>query len=1010
MNRENEAWKSIYGTTGGEFDERSSDALVLRAIQESRGEKAREVVASQESVEEFQEHPEKIGDLVKELINLRGDKDVASGQERFSNIKTEGEWNKELRTHVGADGLPRDWAHLTGFLKKNPDRIADVLKEINDLRESANKDNKPEDVNYKPEQAHYNVYDEDSGMTDAVFERYVNKKQEAQEGALQPVEGIGLDQNDDGLLVPDGIYDSIESYEEEKGAKRNQPNPNVVHAEPPRALSEAQPPIQSEETPLMEAQPVLPPAQGEQVGGSGNLIIEFSPRDPKPGEDGNNNPDNTTRVSSEQEPSIDGEKTDGEETRPTPEEENEINIQLEALEKKLDEKDKEKLRALEKELGGLRPELAELYAKNRRFFVGAKTRRRFNEAKQRYSAILDDYLRLKSEATFKEKQAKVEITDEKMNEARDKVSKQLQDFIANHPNASQEEINAEKEHLEKGAARELLETDRIKGEVNAAFLSEYTKQQDALETETIRKIDDGTVFRRAVSKIITNKKLKTVLAVAGGAAVIAATAGIATGAVAVSYGLTATGAAMGAGRGALSGAIMSRQDSKNSAVRGFMSEEERKAQLENISVSDEGSVDTKNVANFLLASYSAANTADHKSNVKRTLISTGLGAIIGAAMSGVHFSSEHVVGQHTEHEWGQTGTEQVTESRLGVDIDSVNHKAGTGIEKLYYEMGGKGDFYSSGAKDIFLEAGRNNGLTYGKSGWTFPGPVGEWTSSNAQAMVREAAEELAKQGLLPMNEVTTGATRAVYGWVPHLVDDIAEDVVRNKIFGAIVQGGAMVGAGLAGGAISSRPNRRSAAVSLNRQSENASPNRSPDDYHASVDQLFETDEERSQRDSSIVERDANAPEQEPRIPEAEARRLLDEARRAREDAEASERAIEEAIDAENRNLRANIKDVEDRIVQRTPEFFQARGIFPSSAMLSVLTEEGSGNASERQTEFQNLWNTLDDNTKSSIRDYFRQLSMTESERGATFGRGRDFRAFVESQPVEGGNSEMPAAA
>ena len=44
MNRENEAWKSIYGTTGGEFDERSSDALVLRAIQESRGEKTNEAV------------------------------------------------------------------------------------------------------------------------------------------------------------------------------------------------------------------------------------------------------------------------------------------------------------------------------------------------------------------------------------------------------------------------------------------------------------------------------------------------------------------------------------------------------------------------------------------------------------------------------------------------------------------------------------------------------------------------------------------------------------------------------------------------------------------------------------------------------------------------------------------------------------------------------------------------------------------------------------------------------
>ena len=50
--------------------------------------------------------------------------------------------------------------------------------------------------------------------------------------------------------------------------------------------------------------------------------------------------------------------------------------------------------------------------------------------------------------------------------------------------------------------------------------------------------------------------------------------GIAAGTMSVGLSYTAGGVALGAGKGALMGGLMSRQNSKNSAVRGFVSEEE----------------------------------------------------------------------------------------------------------------------------------------------------------------------------------------------------------------------------------------------------------------------------------------------------------------------------------------------------------------------------------------------------------------------------------------------------
>lgn len=43
-------------------------------------------------------------------------------------------WDKEQRAYIGEDGLPRDWAHLVGYLKKNPDAIKTATETLQSLQ------------------------------------------------------------------------------------------------------------------------------------------------------------------------------------------------------------------------------------------------------------------------------------------------------------------------------------------------------------------------------------------------------------------------------------------------------------------------------------------------------------------------------------------------------------------------------------------------------------------------------------------------------------------------------------------------------------------------------------------------------------------------------------------------------------------------------------------------------------------------------------------------------------
>ena len=75
-----------------------------------------------DSVKYYQENPSEISALVTELIDCRGTDSV-----------NQGTWDKEKRAYVGPDGMPRDWAHLVGYLKRNPGALAPVIEECKKL-------------------------------------------------------------------------------------------------------------------------------------------------------------------------------------------------------------------------------------------------------------------------------------------------------------------------------------------------------------------------------------------------------------------------------------------------------------------------------------------------------------------------------------------------------------------------------------------------------------------------------------------------------------------------------------------------------------------------------------------------------------------------------------------------------------------------------------------------------------------------------------------------------------
>ncbi len=464
-------------------------------------------------------------------------------------------------------------------------------------------------------------------------------------------------------------------------------------------------------------------------------------------------------------------------------------IQLDEINEKIEQIDKDKIKKLEEDLKELlygsdeEIGLAELYARNRRLVVGKANKARFKEVQGKYGKLLDEYLQLKAEQNHTKltSEAMSQVNsgiESKINEIKTKLTEFAGGDLEN-TEKTQEEIDAEKQRLIDEANQALTEEygelmNAVKSKVNAGFIKDLIENQLKMEDATIDALDNGTVCRKIVHKVINNKAVKGVLMAAGIAGLAVTGVGVATGAVAVGIGFTASGVAAGAAKGAGSGLLMSRQDSKNSNIRGFSerNEAELEKRLEGIDVlQKDGQTDgVKNVAGWIMNQYNESNRSDRSSNIKKTAIATGLGAIIGGAMSGVHFNTV-------------TETPQTTEEIVGYEPDQIRpqitevvHKQGTGMNELFREMGGQGDLPT----DILNELSEEFGLELGKSGWTYPGSVSEWPAVN-QAMFESLTNKCIARGLIP---TVTIPGQAIY----NTVTDLATDTVPSQFHNFIVRG------------------------------------------------------------------------------------------------------------------------------------------------------------------------------------------------------------------------------
>ena len=624
----------------------------------------------------------------------------------------------------------------------------------------------------------------------------------------------------------------------------------------------------------------------------------------------------------------------------------------EAIEKERIKERERRINELEAELDSMRPNLAELYARNRRLFVGAKNRAQFRNAISTYEERLDELARLKARDTYeagqRENSSKLAS---RIEELRTENEKKLAAFM-NDENANRTSDDEAQERERLATESEALLRDEaaaneqeLKTKVNAEFLANYLSEQNKLEDATIDKLDNGSVFRKFVDKVLNNQYLKGTLIAAGAAGLVVTgvglAAGLAAGTMTVGLGYTAGGLVTGAAKGALAGGIMSRQNSKNSAVRGFATTNELQSRIEAIDATAEDA-NTENVASWLMAQYSKANIADRSSNIKRSLISAGLGAALGAVMSGVQINNVESTVESYQKPLGHEPTE------IKIDkFDEVNIPKGHGAYDTFTQMGGDPNNLQK-ALDIMYDVDARYGLVPGSNGevagfngavgnfaHTYPGKISDWPDV-AQSYIKEVADEWARQGLIPYTK--TGG-EPIYDSMANAVTNF----IPNAFMNFLTRATTTVGAGVLGNAIGGARQR---AI----ETESTITEQQPTEQQTEI-----TEESATQPDTKINETNENGDVDTP------------------ENIESSPQEPTDGL----RNL-----------VLNNPAYF---GGDEGVALLTGTETEPD------ESRFQNYWDSLDDAQKVYVRSIISGIQNSSPE-GEDPAWGKAFRTWLLSQP------------
>ena len=510
-------------------------------------------------------------------------------------------------------------------------------------------------------------------------------------------------------------------------------------------------------------------------------------------------------------------------------------IEIDVTRHEFEEIDHENLEKVEKDLAKMRPHLAELYARNRRLFVGGNNRAEFEELRGKYGELMNEYARLKAKEVFESgKRDLAERLEQKLEALKTEIEEKLTKFATGK---TQEEIEAERIRLVKEATVEAqdwydAEYTKLKTDVNVEFLEALSQQTRELDKETVDALDNGSACRKFVSKVINNKYLKGALAIAGTVGLVATgigiAGGLASGTMAVALGYTAAGTAMGAAKGGASAFLMSRQDSKVSNVRGFASREDIATQIGDMDITSKDA-DTRNVAGWIMDQYKDVNKQDRSSNIKRSAVATGLGALLGAAVSGVHINDV------IQQQGGKTiiGYTPISYEPQ-YDSSYVNVSPNHGFLQIFKQVGG--DPTNQAQWDIAFRSTQRIAQKYGvisdmNKGLISPTGIPEllpgrpttWDATS-QRLLHDIIDDWAASGVIPRKMV---GGNPIWGPSTSATTTMVKNSIMNFLLNATAyMTAANIGGGI-GGAFRKSPNQPTAEESApsTSGSQGANPNR-----------------------------------------------------------------------------------------------------------------------------------------------------------------------------------------
>lgn len=558
-------------------------------------------------------------------------------------------------------------------------------------------------------------------------------------------------------------------------------------------------------------------------------------------------------------------------------------IKLNEIDKKIEEVELKRIEDLEKELKDLLPDLAELYARNRRLIVGRENKDKFKEIQGKYGKLLDEYLELKAKhnnATHMKKA--FEEIDSSAEAHINDIKAKLTEFAGGdleHTDKTQEEIDAEKQRLIDEANAALVKeygekVNEVKDTVTAEFIKDLVDMQTEMEDATINALDNGSFCRKFVNKVINNKAVKTILVAAGVAGLAITGIGLLTGATALAIGFTAGGVALGAGKGALGGLLGSRQNSGKSKIRGFgntlaSSVEDIKELVKsgkiNIFGGEDGTdIDTQNAAQWIIEEYDKASQEDRTTNVKKSAVAAGLGAIFGGLFSGVHFVKTVNTVQPTQQITGYgPDTYDVDLSKVDIPYNNGNY----GASNTFTQLGGDPSRIDE-AVNIMWQYDAKYGLVPGSNGisagfngqigayaHTYAGKISTWPQA-VQNYIAEVAQAWAANGLIPANRI---AGQPIYSTIYQTVLSVIPDQFRNHIARALE---ALIPAGF--GALSGgiTENARSQKFELNPEDITSEPKTEEEtpETEEEPEEPEKTDEDTTEEkpDVSVVEKEREA--------------------------------------------------------------------------------------------------------------------------------------------------------